>query len=1587
MKHSMRYWRKGVAGALALAAALVLGGCEQLMSNPPADVLWTAQADGGDAAASTKIDFVFDRAVADLSADAVAITDDTGRVTKGALTGSGTEWSLGIIVQTAGDVTVAINKDGVAREERTVTVYKGPPLILGWSASANGVEGSEDSTAIDFLFSGEVAELNPEDISITEHTGRAVKGALAGSGREWSLGIAVETAGDVAVSISREGVEAISRNVAVYKAGQSAALTWTARANGASGTEDSTLIAFTLSGASAGLSADDISITAKTGSVIKGALTGSGREWSLGITVVSAGDVTAAVHRAGIETTARDVAVYKAGQSSLISWEAEADGREGTADSTAINIVFSGEIAGLTADSITVTDDTGSVTKGALAGSGTSRTLGIAVKAPGTVKVSIHRAGIEAAEKTLVVHKAPDIAYSAAADGSAAATSANIVFVFDRAVPDLTAEDITVADDTGSVTTGALSGGETSWSLGIAVAAAGTVKVAVNKAGVEAAEKTVTVYKADSANNDTVYSAAANGGAAADSTAIVFAFSAAVPGLTAEDITLTDGTGSAVKGTLTGGGMNWTLGIAVTTAGTVKVAITKAGVEAAEKTVTAHKFVPLAYSVAADGAADTATSAKIDFTFTAAVAGLTAGDISLANDTGSVTKGALSGSGTNWTLGIAVITAGNVKVAIHKTGIDAAEKTLTVHKAPDIGYTAAADGAANTTTSAKIDFVFSAAVAGLTAEDISLADDTGAASKGALTGGGTSWTLGIAVSTAGNVKVRINRTGIENTERTLTVHKAPAVDIGYSALADGDAGTASTKIDLTFTAAVAGLIAGDISLAGDTGSVIKGALTGSGTSWTLGIAVTRAGSVKVAINKAGIEAAEKTVAVYRPLITYEAAADSTGGTEASARIDLIFSEAVEGLSLGNIRFADGAGSAYPMDLVGSGQNWSLEIVTISSGDIRISIEKEGIEGGEKIVTVYKPEEEPPEVAVKTGIAVISPPDITIYAKNQPFDRTGLAVGWVYSDGTLEPIPEGGYSVEAPNMGVSTIKKVNVQAGGYSAYFWIQVLNSDKALVSISVEGPANKIQDFGKEFDKTGLVVTGQYSDGSTANLTSLAAVVDYNQYKRGPQAAIVKVNGKTAALEGIVTRIGEGAAVSANWYTLSGENKQELNYRKIYIKGEEMTPQNSNLKIRVDPNGVSSYYGIVLSPEDGSLTPEDFATLAGYNPYQTGWQRPSITVDGIQVYFDIRVVDTEAAVWFDYGYMRHDGDPGGRGPGAGKYYARPDETLVIAPARYLLGYNADHSDAGVSYAWTVSGDDSSRTWTTSGGGELLHITPKTAGTYTITVDVTGRDYVSGSVITKTAAAELVCYAAPLPGGTFVSPPPLRNFAPGQFTDGGSGYGWSLGSIGGYMVWTVDHQPSYEIKGNPFGTWCEPGVVWMQEDNNGNGLPDETWYELPGGDDDDPYQKNRITRRYAITWFRGDGTVEQHRSQSNRNRVSYWVDSKGRTGMLDPGAFPGSEWGVTGNWVAYTCTLLRDDGNIGTSNYSDLVAEYYVDASYTTFPVSKAMRADGTPANLTAVKFIKVQTARFRYGGIFGEVSTEVKYADGLGYLTDFPDP
>jgi hypothetical protein len=185
------------------------------------------------------------------------------------------------------------------------------------------------------------------------------------------------------------------------------------------------------------------------------------------------------------------------------------------------------------------------------------------------------------------------------------------------------------------------------------------------------------------------------------------------------------------------------------------------------------------------------------------------------------------------------------------------------------------------------------------------------------------------------------------------------------------------------------------------------------------------------------------------------------------------------------------------------------------------------------------------------------------------------------------------------------------------------------------------------------------------------------------------------------------------------------------------------------------------------------------------------------------------------------------------------------------------------------------------------------------------------------------------------------------------------------------------------------------EDRNNNNSPDEMWYELKGGDDGKAEYKDIITRRYAIKYFESpEPDTENEYGQTVRG--IYWVDIKGRTGLLR-GGWP-VDWGVTGVWAVYTCTLLRDDGkNICTGKYPSFDDSWgYVDAcnmeaddydSATKFFVKNAIRADGSAATLSSVRFIKVATAVLRYGGIYGEVSTEIRSADFLGSQSNFPLP
>ena len=213
----------------------------------------------------------------------------------------------------------------------------------------------------------------------------------------------------------------------------------------------------------------------------------------------------------------------------------------------------------------------------------------------------------------------------------------------------------------------------------------------------------------------------------------------------------------------------------------------------------------------------------------------------------------------------------------------------------------------------------------------------------------------------------------------------------------------------------------------------------------------------------------------------------------------------------------------------------------------------------------------------------------------------------------------------------------------------------------------------------------------------------------------------------------------------------------------------------------------------------------------------------------------------------------------------------------------------------------------------------------------------------------------------------------------------SLGAWGGYIVAGFDHSVDNDggynlaIAGNAFRNSSEPGIVWVMQDENGNGLPDDTWYELRGSDYDTQ------TKDYSITYYK----------PSSKSSVQ-WVSSDGKSGCVDylpayhaqDSYYP--QWVKASTYTLYGSKLVSKTREVGKDNwinqdfgwgYADNFSQVdrlsggdnsSAGASDNHFKISDAVTWDGKPANLRYIDFVKIQTAVSDKAGWIGEVSTEI---------------
>lgn len=245
----------------------------------------------------------------------------------------------------------------------------------------------------------------------------------------------------------------------------------------------------------------------------------------------------------------------------------------------------------------------------------------------------------------------------------------------------------------------------------------------------------------------------------------------------------------------------------------------------------------------------------------------------------------------------------------------------------------------------------------------------------------------------------------------------------------------------------------------------------------------------------------------------------------------------------------------------------------------------------------------------------------------------------------------------------------------------------------------------------------------------------------------------------------------------------------------------------------------------------------------------------------------------------------------------------------------------------------------------------------------------------------------------------------------------SLGGFGGYVVVGFDHtienvagRRDFRVLGNAFdadpavtgidrGGSSEPGVIAVARDANGNGLPDDTWYEIAGSAHRDPAQESwyagalaagndvATIAGYEITWHRPTAEPTLPAGWADYIR---WEDNRGGTGYLSKNEFHSQSWWPL--WVAADSLTFRGtrlpQNAVGQGGYFVLNRFLYGyadnapnsdDAS--AIDIDWAVDADGAPANLSGVDFVRIHTGVNQQNGHLGECSAEISGVEDLHIL------
>lgn len=235
----------------------------------------------------------------------------------------------------------------------------------------------------------------------------------------------------------------------------------------------------------------------------------------------------------------------------------------------------------------------------------------------------------------------------------------------------------------------------------------------------------------------------------------------------------------------------------------------------------------------------------------------------------------------------------------------------------------------------------------------------------------------------------------------------------------------------------------------------------------------------------------------------------------------------------------------------------------------------------------------------------------------------------------------------------------------------------------------------------------------------------------------------------------------------------------------------------------------------------------------------------------------------------------------------------------------------------------------------------------------------------------------------------------------------SLGAFGGYIVFGFDHpianvEGEYDFKiygnamkslGSGVDTSAEPGIVMVSVDTNGNGVPDDEWFELRGSAHDNALAD--FTIRYSrpsqtetsenIAWTSNDPDSPSGIITLNDfHTQSYWPGwIEGDFIEFSGTRLPGNARNDNGTWVLSPFDWGYADNR---PDFVNVNGNMEPNTEAPGFNIDNAVDADGNSVRLTAIDFVKVYTAVNQTCDFLGETSTEICGARDLHFVASLTD-